>query len=268
MISTMKATQEILIKASKDLNYHDQKTLHKYLLNQDVDVVINCSGFTGTPNIDEAETKKELCWFLNVQSPLQVNQTCNQLNRNYIHVSSGCVFDGYDKEWSEEDVPNYGLFSDKSSFYSKSKHAFENLSTELRGKVLRIRMPFGPDKSPRNYLSKIRKYENLIQYKNSKTYIPDLCAFVQKLITREPIPWNKREIYNVVNPGPLWTQEVIDILRTYGMHNPEWKFVNIAALDITAGRSNCVLDSQKVNQIHSFKTEREALTEILKGWAV
>lgn len=249
---------------SSDLNYHDPKNLRKFILNENIDVVINCSGFTGKPNIDEAEIKKELCWELNVMSPLRVNQLCNELGINYIHVSSGCVYDGYEKSWTEEDKPNYGLFENHSSFYSKTKHSFEILSEKLKGRILRIRMPFGPDHSYRNYLQKIAKYDNLIDYRNSKTYIPDFCNFVSTLIQKEPKIWTDRQIYNVVNPQPLTTMEVCNIMKEYNFHNVNWKFVPIRDLEIATGRSNCTLNSNKALAIYPLISEQEALEQSLR----
>lgn len=245
-------------KSSSELNYHDQNILYKYLLNNDITTLINCSGFTGRPNIDEAETKKELCWELNVMSPLRVNKLCDLLNVNYIHISSGCIYDGYEKEWSERDSSNYGLFTNHSSFYSKSKHAFELLSQDLKGTIIRIRMPFGPDDSHRNYIHKIARYENLIDFKNSKTYIPDLCEFVSIICNKYK---SSKEYYNVVNPNPMTTKQICDIMREYGFHNVNWKFVTLSELQISTSRSNCVLNGDKANDVFKMKTEEEALRE-------
>ena len=253
-----------VIKSSKDLNYHDSKTLYKYSLNNDIDTIINCSGFTGRPNIDEAEVKKEICWELNVESPLRVNKVCDLLNIKYIHISSGCIYDGYEKKWSENDPSNYGLFQNHSSFYSKTKHAFEILSKENKGVVLRIRMPFTYDASHRNYLTKIRSYNNLINFKNSKTYIPDLCKFIENLLIKKSNFWHDRQTYNVVNPEPLTTDEVCEIMKKYGFHNNNWKFVNLSDLPIITSRSNCILNDEKSKQIYSLKSEREVLEECLQ----
>lgn len=252
--------------SSKDLDYHQKQPLYKKLVNSDIQTVINCSGFTGKPNIDEAEIKKELCWELNVMSPLRVNYVCDLLNRNYIHISSGCVFDGYQQDWTEHDTPNYGLFQNHSSFYSKSKHAFELLSQEMKGRILRIRMPFMFDGSSRNYLYKIGKYDKLIDYQNSKTYIPDLCGVVETILKKDTDIWTNRQIYNVVNPGPLWTHEVCDIMKSYGKNNPNWKFVNFSELGTTTSRSNCIMSCDKVNSIYHMRTETEALIETFESW--
>ena len=253
------------IISRKDLDYHDIKLLDDYITNNDIETVINCSGFTGKPNIDEAETNKELCWKLNVNVPLKINALCNFLSIEYIHISSGCVFDGYQSDWTENDAPNYGLFQDHSSFYSKTKFAFEHMSWDLAGRVLRIRMPFDKVHSGRNYLDKIRNYDNLIEYVNSKTYIPDFCKFLEKLLSNDKDILRDRQIYNVVNPDPLLTSEVCDLMEIYDQHNPNWKFVKIEDLDIKASRSNCILDCSKVMRIHQMKTEKEAMEEALLG---
>jgi dTDP-4-dehydrorhamnose reductase len=251
----------VIIHSSEEMDYHNPKTLYKFLLNNEIDTVINCSGFTGRPNIDEAEMKKDLCWMLNTSSPLRVNTTCNMADVNYLHVSSGCVYDGYEKVWDEEDAPNYGLFCNRASFYSKSKHAFENLSKTMDSVILRVRMPFHYESSGRNYLDKIRQYNDLINFRNSKTYIPDFCEFVKNLLVKKVGKWKGQDIYNVINPGALTTQEVCDIMREYGFHNDNWKFVYLADLSIAAGRSNCVMDGSKSKEIYEMRFEKDVMKE-------
>lgn len=251
------------LKSSKELDYHNTQEIGKYILNNDVNTVINCSGFTGKPNVDEGESKKELCWKLNVTSPKNVNSICNKLGVNYLHISSGCIYENYLKKWDESDVPNFGLFQNHSSFYSKSKHGFELVTEDMNGIILRIRMPFTPDHSGRNYLHKIGKYNDLVNFQNSKTYIPDLCVFIENLLIKKNTSWVGREIYNVVNPVALTTEEVCEIMRKYGFHNDNWKFVDISKLPIIAGRSNCVLENTKADEIYKLQTEREALEDCL-----
>ncbi len=254
----------VQIKSRNNLDYHDMSVLLKYLLNANIVTVINCSGFTGKPNVDQAELEKEECWNLNTIVPYKINQLCDEYKVDYIHVSTGCLYDGYDKEWSEEDTPNFGLFQNHSSFYSKSKHAYENLAKDLNGVVLRIRMPFGQDNSHRNYFTKIKKYENLLNLVNSKTYIPDLCNFVEKILKdsrKNGFYLSGRYTYNVTNPEPLKTEEICEILKSYGMHNSAWKLGDRSQLKAYANRSNCVLDTKKLQEIFPIRTEKEAIIE-------
>ena len=252
-----------LIKHS-DVDYHDVNILRKYLLNNNIRYIINCSGFTGKPNVDEAEFRKPECWELNVNSPLRINQLSNNLGIRYIHISSGCIYDGYDKEYIEEDLPNFGLFN-HSSFYSKSKHAFELGSKHLSNKIIRIRMPICNDlNNSRNYLKKIMNYPDLINQLNSKTYIPDLCEFVKALILKKDY-WIGQDIYNVVNSNPYNTREVVEHLNV--MNEGNWKslspnWVNIEDLNIKAPRSNCVLDNTKANEIFKLHTEYEIMNMV------
>ena len=81
----------LMIISSDVVDYHDNKDLSKFILNNDISIIINCSGFTGRPNVDEAELKKDECWRLNVVSPLSINTLCNKLGVKYIHISSGCI---------------------------------------------------------------------------------------------------------------------------------------------------------------------------------
>ena len=253
----------VIIMGSDSLDYHTPTILRKFLLNNEVEVVINCSGFTGRPNVDEGELKKEECWRLNVVSPISVAKTCDELQIKYFHIGSGCIYSGYNSMFTEEDKPNFGLF-DYSSFYSKSKHAFEVHTRELNVQIIRIRMPICNDISnPRNYLHKILKYKRLVNYINSKTYLPDLALFLSAHIQYNDHWWSKQNIYNVVNPNPLNTKEVLEVISPVIdiMDNPEW--VNMEDLPLAAPRSNCVLDASKACKWYPLRTETEILQEVV-----
>lgn len=240
----------------KDLDYSDQSVLSKFLLNNKIEYVINCSGFTGRPNVDEGEIKKKECWELNVLLPLKISKICKALNINYIHISSGCIYSGYEKEFTEEDEPNFGLY-DHSSFYSKSKHAFETLNDF--GCTIRVRMPFGDDLHERSFITKILKYDNLVNYKNSKTYLPDLCNFIEYIVDNN-INANKIGVINFVNPEAKDTEFLVERMKMFNSYqNKNWKFVDIKDINITAPRSNCVLSIEKLRTMFpDFHIETEA----------
>lgn len=240
----------------KNLDYSDQSTLSKFLLNNKIEYVINCSGFTGRPNVDEGEIKKKECWELNVLLPLKISKICKALNINYIHISSGCIYSGYEKEFTEEDAPNFGLY-DHSSFYSKSKHAFETLNDY--GCTIRVRMPFGDDLHERSFITKILKYDNLVNYKNSKTYLPDLCNFIEYIVDNS-INANKIGVINFVNPEAKDTEFLVERMKFFNSYqNKNWKFVDIKDINITAPRSNCVLSIDKLKSMFpDFHIETEA----------
>ena len=173
------------IYSKKDLNYLDINTLNKYLQqNQSIqiDYIINCAGYTGRPNVEGCENDKETCWKYNVKLPILLTEVASYWNIPIIHISSGCVYTGYEKDYAEEDEPNFGIYNQNSSFYSKTKHACELSLKSSNSYIFRIRMPFSQKSSQRNYIDKILKYENLISYNNSLTNINDLNEFIYKFI--------------------------------------------------------------------------------------
>ena len=76
---------------------------NEHLLSPETKQIIKLGG---KPNVDEGELKKELCFELNTFGPLRVSNLCKTKNINYIHISSGCIYTGYDKCWEEDDEPN------------------------------------------------------------------------------------------------------------------------------------------------------------------
>ena len=100
----------------------------QYIKDNRPDIIINACGYTGRPNVDACEDDKADCWDLNVNLPVNISTICKLYSIPFIHVSSGCIYTGYDKEYTEEDEPNFGIGSDDSSWYSKTKHACETIS--------------------------------------------------------------------------------------------------------------------------------------------
>ena len=99
------------------------------------DVLINCMGKTGRPNVDWCEANKEETAAANVALPIILAQACAKRGIHLIHIGSGCiyfgpsphakkVFDAEDEEymdiepgWKEDD------FANPKSFYSKTKYS-------------------------------------------------------------------------------------------------------------------------------------------------
>jgi len=226
------------------LDYTSPLVLQKFLKeNNNFEAVINCSGYTGFPNVDGCEKNKQDCWYWNVIVPRNIVLSTNMFSIPTIQVSSGCIYSGYEKEFTEEDEPNFGLYSSESSFYSKCKHASETIFQNCYGYILRIRMPFDGTLANKNYINKILKYDNLISLKNSLTSTQDLNQFIAKfLYLYTAIPSGP---INVVNPGGVEAKEIVELLKKNGIENKNWNFIDIKGLNTIANRSNCVLSTEK-----------------------
>ena len=246
----------------KKIDYTSERALREFFEACEPDFVVNCVGFTGRPNVDACELNKEETYKLNVQLPILMAKLCEEYRASLYHISSGCIYSGYDFPYSETHIPDFGSFSDKSSFYSKTKHAAElALSQFSNVKTFRIRMPFCGEHTDRNYLLKIRKYDNLLNEVNSKTHIPGFVEILRKLLETngERLP---KYTLNICNPNPLRTDQIVEIYRKHNYDNPNWKFISYDELPIKANRSNCVMDCSKLKEFGiEFQTEEEAITK-------
>lgn len=230
-----------------DDQYHVPGRLRELIKTHKFDVVINTCGYTGYPNVDGCEDNKASCTLYNITVPLVVEDECKAANVKFINISSGCIYTGYDKDYIEEDEPNFGIHNPDSSFYSKTKHLSEMfLDTDFTN-IIRIRMPITSKMDHKNLLSKLVKYDNIIDFKNSKTDVTKLCQFVE--VVAENF---KPGIYNAVHSNTLTTKQVTDIMAECGVKNDNWKFVPYEDIPIKANRSNCVLDNSKAKRDFNF----------------
>jgi len=232
-------------------NLHNSSIDFKsYLNDKRFDVAINCSGYTGYPNVDACETNKDKCWEYNVLAPVKTAETLNLYRIPMIHISSGCIYEG-SFDFNEKDTPNFGLYDDHSSFYSKSKHAGELALNGMNGFIARIRMPFCTTVHHKNILYKYLKYNDIISMNNSLTYIRDLAKCIDTIsLRRESL---KDKIYNIVNRGSITAERVIEIMREEGLNNPNWNIVNITDLKLKAGRSNCTLSCNLISEHYELQ---------------
>lgn len=237
------------IFAKSDLDYTNKKEFKKFIDSEkdNIKCLINASGYTGVPNVDACENNRNFCWDMNVQYPLEVVALCHHNNIPVIHVGSGCIYSGYEKDYTEEDVPNFGIGSKDASYYSRCKHAFETSTSPYNRYIFRIRIPFTDELVPKNYFTKLLNYDTLIDESNSVTSIKDFNVFVQKFI--DMLGFVPYGVYNVVNTQPIKAKEVVEILKENGLENPNWKFIETKDLNTVAKRSNCVLSTDKIKQL-------------------
>lgn len=261
---------EIIHISKSDLDYSNYELFHNFISKSftypriPFDWIINCSGYTGRPNVEGCETDKENCYHHNVTVPLYITKVANRFRIPIIHIGSGCIYTDYSKDYTEDDLPNFGADSPHSSFYSKTKDAFEKLSEHLERYIFRIRIPFNGIPEPKNYLYKLLNYNNLISQQNSITNVNDLVSFVYKFIEKN----RPLGIYNVTNKGSIEAKEVVDLLKQNGLENQNWNFVSIADANFKVGRSNCILDTQKIEDMGlGLPDVKESLEKAIKEYS-
>lgn len=213
------------------------------------DVIINCIGKTGHPNIDWCEDNKAATLFSNLTVPLLIAEACQQRNVKMVQMGTGCIYEG--GIFWEEDDPNF-----VRSYYSKTKYLAEQALQDFNVLQLRVRMPIDSIPSPRNLVCKLFSYDKVINVRNSVTVLDDLVYATDRLIH-----CNAQGIFNVVNPEAVTHEEIIRIFEP-ALGKFKGRFIREEELMTKAGRSNCVLSCSKLVQygIH-LRPTRKALQQ-------
>ena len=227
--------------------------------------IINCAGYIGKPNVDACELAKAETLEGNVVFPAMLSQLCANKGYLYTHISSGCIYGGYSKNFTEEDKPNFDF--QNGSFYSGSKALAEKvvIKNNPQSYIFRLRIPFDEVQSPRNYLTKLLTYDTLLDARNSVSHRGDFAKYTIQLI-EDKVPFG---IYNIANKGSITTKEVVDLIKKHLDTNKEFNFfTNLEEfmLEITAPRSNCVLDTQKIEKYIDIRTAKEAIKDALLNY--
>eukprot|EP00526_Cylindrotheca_closterium_P017400 CAMPEP_0113650498 /NCGR_PEP_ID=MMETSP0017_2-20120614/26874_1 /TAXON_ID=2856 /ORGANISM="Cylindrotheca closterium" /LENGTH=311 /DNA_ID=CAMNT_0000563021 /DNA_START=76 /DNA_END=1011 /DNA_ORIENTATION=+ /assembly_acc=CAM_ASM_000147 len=241
--------------------------------------VLNAAGITGRPNIDWCEDNKPATMRTNVIGTLNLADLCNERGIHCTVYATGCIF-VYDEKhpegsgigFTEEDTPNFD-----GSFYSQTKGYMEPMLKEYPTcLILRVRMPVSDDLFHRNFVTKIAKYEKVVNIPNSMTILTEMLpaslAMAKKGLTG---------VYNFTNPGVISHNQVLDLYKKY--IDPSYTYTNFTieeqAKVIKAPRSNNELDTTKlmrdmpegivINDIHTayelcFQRMKENLTKM--GW--
>ncbi len=254
-----------------DFDYSDRAKLTEQLRREKPAFLINAAGYTGKPNVDACELHKPECLAGNAVLPGTIASACADAGVPWGHVSSGCIYTGAKPDGSgftENDAPNFSFRSPPCSFYSGTKALGEEvLAGAPHAYLWRLRIPFNEVDGPRNYLSKLMRYANLLEATNS---ISQLDEFVAATFAC----WEKRVpfgTYNVTNPGQVTTREVVALIQKAGVSNKDFKFfTDEAEFMRTAAktpRSNCVMDSTKLAATGIGMTEvHEAIARDLRRW--
>ena len=254
-----------------ELDYTDPAQLTAALKADRPKFLINAAGYTGKPNVDACELHKAECLFGNAVVPGRIAEACAAAGVPWGHVSSGCIYSGARPDgtgFTEEDTPNFTFRTNHCSFYSGTKALGEEvLAGQANVYLWRLRIPFDHVENPRNYLTKLMRYQRLLEAANS---ISQLHEFVASTFAC----WEKRipfGTYNVTNPGHVTTREVVDLIlksgvckKEYSFFKSEDEFMHIAA---KTPRSNCLMDSSKLAAAGITLTEvHDSVALALRQW--
>lgn len=255
---------------ASDVDIADADAVSAELDRVKPEIVINAVGKSGRPNVDWCEDHKQETLRSNVLGPLVLLEECGKRGIYWVHVSSGCIYEGNRgnrsnkgnrrleaEGFTEEDSPNFF-----GSFYARTKAWADQMLKEFPNVlILRLRMPFDGSGSERNLIMKLRKYPRVLDVPNSITYLPDFFAAAKILIERR-----RTGIWNIVNPGTISPYAIMEMYRE--IVDPQHAFERIDLKDlptvVKAGRSNCILSTKKLEgEGIRLRPVREAVEEAL-----
>ena len=281
----------------RDVDYSRFDVLLEFLRRIKPGFVINTAGYAGVPNVDACETARAETLAGNTLLPVTIAHACAAAGIPWGHVSSGCIYNGaWLREedsrhlatdlnhpevrriaetkphalagFTETDEPNFTFRHPPCSFYSGSKALAEEAVAGVGQTFLwRMRMPFDQLDHPKNYLTKLLRYDRLYDSLNSLSHRADFVRACLDL-------WECRApfgTYNVTNPGFSSTRHVVGLIekllkpgRNFQFFGSDEEFYRVAA---KAPRSNCVLDVSKLlNAGIKLRPVEEALADSLRHW--
>jgi 3,5-epimerase/4-reductase len=219
--------------------------------------VLNCAGRTGRPNVDWCEDNREEVIRCNVIGTLNLVDVCHQRNIHVTNLATGCIFHYDDKlpmhKWNPTTKAweNGGQFTEESkpnfdgSWYSQTKGYVDQILKDSYDNclTLRLRMPISDDLSPRNFITKISKYEKIVNIPNSMSVLYDLIPLMIRMAEAR-----KTGIYNFTNPGVISHNQVMDLYAKYIDPTNTYTNFTIEEQDkiLKAARSNNELSTAKL----------------------
>jgi dTDP-4-dehydrorhamnose reductase len=249
----------------------EDNRIYEDILNKKVTHIFCCSGRTHGEldgkvyqTIDYLEDIKTTCINVNdnLYVPVSLAMFCDKNNLHFTYIGTGCIFN-YDEEhtiengkgFTEEDYPNFF-----GSQYSIVKGFTDKLIRNTGALTLRIRMPLSSDKSDRNFISKITKYEKICSIKNSMTVLDDMLPLCISMMKN-----NEKGTYNFTNPGSISHNEILELYTEIVDPNFKWTNFDITEQDkiLKSKRSNNFLDTTKLTNKYSVKNIKEATIDVL-----
>jgi 3,5-epimerase/4-reductase len=243
----------------------DREAVRRALAEHRPGAVVNAAGKTGKPNVDWCETLQHETHRGNVIGPLVLAEACGEADVYLLHLGSGCVFYGdppHPGGWLEDD------FANPTSFYSRTKYAADLVLSRLPNvAVARLRMPIDGEPGPRNLITKLTAYKQVVDVENSVTIIDDLVDVVRALAERR-LPG----VFHATNPGTMRHRELLALYRE--LVAPGHTCELIAEDELVSrglalkARSNAILQSTRLEE-HGIKMRpiAEALRDTMTKYA-
>jgi dTDP-4-dehydrorhamnose reductase len=197
---------------SKDLNILNHQEVRNFIIENNIDTIINCAAYTA---VDKAEEENELADKINHIAVKNLAILSNEFGIKFIHISTDYVFDGKNfKPYNEKDTVN------PNSIYGQTKLDGERTIIEynLKNSII-IRTSWVYSSFGNNFVKTMVKLGNskkelgvIFDQVGTPTYARDLAKAILDILPN--IKNKKVEIYNYSNEGVLsWYDFAKEIMK-------------------------------------------------------
>ena len=238
-----------------------------YILNNNITHIYCCLGRTNGKfkdkeytTIDYLENSETLQENINdnLYVPLTLAMFCDKHDIHFTYIGTGCIFNDYDKQFTELDKPNFF-----GSNYSIVKGFTDMLIKNTNALILRIRMPISSDNSIRNFITKITTYEKICSISNSMTILDELLP-----LSIEMMKNNEIGCFNFTNPGTISHNEILEMYKEIVDPNFTWKNMSIDEQNqlLLSKRSNNSLDTSKLESKYKIDNIKDGVRKCLRNF--
>lgn len=260
----------LLKQLGEDLIYptcraDNEMEVENVIKNERPDRVISLIGRTSGGNfntIDYLEQKGKLVENINdnLYAPFVLAMICKKYNVHLTYMGTGCIFNGYKDGigYKEDDKPDFtgSSYSTVKGFTDRMMHFFEDNVLNVR-----IRMPITDTYNPRNFITKITKYEKICSIPNSMTVLPELIPLMLDMAKNETTG-----TINLTNPGLISHNEILEMYKEIVDPDFTWQNFTLEEQDkiLLGGRSNDLLNTDRLQSLYPNTTPiKEAVRRTL-----
>ena len=191
----------------EDLDITNFAAVSKCVKENDINVIVNCAGYT---NVDKAEDDEKTAELLNAQAVEYLAQACKDNDATLIHISTDYVFGGNEGNTprTEEEPAN------PTGAYGRTKLHGEQAIAKVGCKHLIIRTSWLYSEFGNNFVKTMRKLtaerdslKVVFDQVGTPTYALDLAKVIEVFIEELKTPNSKLQtpnsIYNYSNEGVI-----------------------------------------------------------------
>jgi dTDP-4-dehydrorhamnose reductase len=257
--SVIKDSDTIVVpRTSCDVrNYNDIKSVVE---KHGPSVVINCAAKT---NLEFCEDNKTESYEVNTHGAINILRICSEKNIKFVHISSGCLFDGNHFVSTEETIPSPSVWYTYTKVWADEyikNYGYENYL------ILRPRQLISALPHPTNMITKFSKFDKIqaIKEPNSITCIEDFSEMLSHLLNI-----NARGVYNCCNDGVLSPHDIAISVRdnlNSGLEVVETTYENLLKF-MPNRRVNTILSNEKLKSTgYTPRSATDALEWCVKNY--